>query len=445
MFAGEGPAHAQGTSQGTSQGTLDGEALIARAAEAERRAPESAETRALWQAVLELQPEHTAAHRALGHHRYEHTWYPSYAAYTSAVRKDERARLQQRGEVRHGAGWVPWHDEPYLRMGWARDRRGRWRPPGAEARSLVPGAQRVTDGRLALQTTLASSDAARALQEAARVLDDLQRLFGVEAFEPVEFVLVDSLATYNRLAAGDPNTGLAPTELTGASAYHYAYFADAWFTPPRPGGPGSLAAFRGTGVGYWDAQDERLASFGPFAARHAAALAWLDSIDPSPAAIADATLAGAAAVDQRAYWAEKRLPRWLHVGAAMYAERFFVDRGPGVVDPHWVRRWALENLARTGGDTFDLEEVLTCDLDPLQPERAGCTLQRAGLLVAFLADGTEPGVEAARQALVGHLRASDQARDPVRKREHDDAVRGAVRDLEQALRAQEASLARFGR
>jgi hypothetical protein len=428
-----------------AQSEPDFATLVARAVEAERRAPESDEARALWQAVLAVQPEHAAAHRALGHRQHEGAWYPSYAALASAIRAEERARLETAGEVRFGAGWVPWHDEPYLRMGWVRDARGRWLPPEAEPELLGPGSLRVTDGRLALHTTLARSDAMRALQGSARVLDDLQRLFGVEAFEPVELVLVDSLAAYNALAAGDPTSGTAPTEITGASAYHYAYFADGWFTPPRNGQPGSLATFRGTGVAYWDLADERLEAFGPFAARHAAALAWLDSIDPSPAAIADATLAGAGGVDQRAYWAEKRLPRWLHVGAAMYAERFFVDHAPGVADPLWVRRWAHENLARSGGATLALDEVFHCDLDPLQPELANRTMQRAGLVVAFLADGTEPEVEAARQVLVGHLRALDQTRDPVAKRRHDAAVRNAARDLERALRAKEASLAAFGR
>jgi len=428
------------------QGMPDVAPLAAHAAEVDRRAPESDAARALWQAVLDLRPGYAAAHHALGHHKHGDTWYPSYAAYSRAVRAEERSRLETRGEVRSGAGRVPWHDEPYLRMGWVRDPRGKWRSPGAADEPIGAGLERFNDGRLALHTTLAPEDARHSLRDAARVLDDLQRRFGVEAFEPVEFVLVDSLAAYNRLAAGEPAAGTPPTEITGASAYHYAYFADGWFTQPTPGRSTPLATFRGTGVGYWDVHDERLGPFGAFAARHAVALAWLDSIDPSPAAIADATLSGAGGLDQGPYWAEKRLPRWLHVGAAMYAERYFVERGQGVGDPLEVRRWALENLARSSnGAALDLDEVFACELDPLEPERANRTLQRAGLVVAFLADGAEPSVEVARQALVAHLRASDQTRDPAAKREHDAAARRAVRELESTLRAQEESLARFGR
>lgn len=422
---------------------IDGELaeLVTRAAELARTAPGSAESRAAWEAVLARDPEHRVAHRALGHHLYEGAWYPTYAEVATRRAAAERERLEFFGEVRLGERWVPYTDAPYLKLGWQRDARGRFAPPTSLKLDAEAGWTSAEGGGFQVHTTLPGDAVGELAAAVAQVGDDLARVTGLrpDPSAPLPFVIVESLDAYNRFAAGEPNRGVAPTEASGTSAVHYAYFADAWFEPTRP-----LRTFRGVGVGYWQRGDSRLEPFGAFAARHAAARSWLEVADPSPAAMAEAVLSGSIGLSPGAYWAEKALPRWLHVGAAMYAERFFLDRTPGVSDPAWARRWAVENLAARRAE-LDLERVFACELDGRMPDDTLTTMMLAGLTVAFVVDGDAPAVRRAHDTLLAATAALGAAPGARERRACEATVRRAASELEYSLRAEEGALRAFAR
>ncbi|MEZ6017408.1 MAG: hypothetical protein R3F49_20005 [Planctomycetota bacterium] len=438
-------------------------ALVREARVRERSEPEAPTTRAAWERVLALAPDDPEAHRALGHHAFNGVWYPTYSGASAARRAAAMDRLDARGETaalsaQAERAWVAWDEVQFLRMGWARDPNGAWRAPEIQT-ALLPTAHewhRLQDTHFCVETrrlpfggTDAQADDARAVDLAQRaraaiegVPGNIERALGLVPRGSARLVVLGSLGEYNTFAAGDPALGRAPTERSGSSATHYAYFADAWLEWAGP-----QRVFRGTGVCVFELGDGRLGAFAPFAARHAAALAMLEMLDPSPRALADATFGAGGALALGDYWREKRLPRWIHMGAAMYCERFFVD--PDAADPEWARRWALENVWRQRGraplDAQDLERALRCALDGAAPDESNLTLQLAGLVMAFVLDGDCAPVRAAHQDLVAAMRALDREPDAARRRALDGGVRAAARTLEGALLASSAALDRFAR
>lgn len=385
---------------------------------------------AAWKAVLEVDPANEAAHKALRHHRYDGKWFETYAALSTYQREEARRMRDEKGLVRLGDAWVPERDLPFLRMGWQRAEDGAWLRPGdaerlareaafrAEGREQQDivwvhpdefdewraGKWKCGDAWLSTEEAdawhasldrpwqvpgehfLVTSTAPRetvlwAAWHADRTQADLVRIFGLVPPARPEVVVLRTLDQYNTFAGGD-GVSRQPTEQTGHSSIHFAFFAESWFetatTPP---------SWRGAGVAYWDAADPELAPFGLHAVRHAAALAYVDAIDPSWTTVA-ATIAGEHALLPVAdFWSEKKIPAWLRLGAASYVERFFVDRE--VVeggDPLWARAWAIANLARQGG-LEPLDRVFACELDTADPATSARRIAQAGLVVAFVLDG----------------------------------------------------------
>jgi hypothetical protein len=187
----------------------------------------------------------------------------------------------------------------------------------------------------------------------------------------------------------------------------------------------------GMGVGFWDTLSPNGDAYGLHAARLAFALSYVDALDPSPRAVAKALPKGPGADHFEAYEGEKALPRWLRLGGAVYAERYFRDAAAEASggDPWWARVWSLQNLAQRGG-LGSLDAALRAELDP--DDRLGALRQMlaAGAVVAFMVDGGCAPVESAHAALLATLRAGR-----VRPEEG--------RALEAALHAHEAALRAF--
>jgi len=221
---------------------------------------------------------------------------------------------------------------------------------------------------------------------ADRICPELVRLFGLVPERAPHVIVLNGLEQYNRVAGVEPT--MIP-ESEGISSLHGAYFADGYFDdaakPPQ---------FLGAGVSYWDRKDPKVGSWGPFWLRWAAAQSYIDAIDPSWMAVAE-RIGGGRADPQAAgaaFWAEKKIPRWLRYGAASYVERFM--RNPEAAEganPWELREFALAELRNAGG-LRKLESVFAFVLDARNVEDSGKLYHEAGLVVAFMLDGDEKNV-----------------------------------------------------
>src|SRR5262245_32134552 len=79
--------------------------------------------------IVELDPKHEEAHKALRHHFYDNKWFESYAE-LSKYRREETAKMKDKGLARWKDQGVPEVDVPYLNMGWTKDEKsGKWSNP----------------------------------------------------------------------------------------------------------------------------------------------------------------------------------------------------------------------------------------------------------------------------------------------------------------------------
>ena len=432
---------------------------------------------AVLSAILAIDPDHALARSALAHHLYDGRWFETYTE-LSRYRRDEELRLAERGLVRWSDGWVPAEHLTWLRLGYEEQLDGSWIHPGALARraddagrreagwqqqdlTWIPPEElesagaglwkcgerwltleeadgyhaelrswwRVPGERFVVHTTLARAEKGPewAVWWADRTWSDLVRLFGVEPQKKPVVVVLDGIEQYNALATGDSAAGTPPTELEGSSSVHYAFFAEAWLEDLGFG-----PEYQGSGVGWWDREDAALSPYGQHSIRHAAGQSFVEAIDPSWNAVGGMVADGLQMPQVAAFWAEKKIPRWLRYGAASYVERYFVDDQAGDGgDPLWARKWAFTNLAARGGPA-DLERVLEFSLDANDAPGSADLIHTAGLLVAFVLEGQNPAVAAAHAALRDALVAGDD-------------TRASVQALEQALRGAEAEIAAFAR
>jgi len=402
------------------------------------------------QKIIAIDPNHEEARKALGHRLYDGKWFESYSA-LSKYRKEEEARMLEKGLVRFNDGWAAAAEVPYLRMGWVKDDKGAWAHPAileqrkqeADLKSkgyvqqgltwISPDEQKqaalpanAAEGKwkcgeewlpleqantyhaqllkwweqpgetfITLSTLPRGAKGDGKLEWAAywaeQCRPDLQRLVGVTPAEKPSLLVLDSLEQYNKLAQGDPNSGIPPSEVSGASSVHYAHFADALLdTRLQP------PLWRGMGVCYWDYRDPTLSRWGEYAVRHAAALSYLGAVDPSWDTISQA-VANPTNMQLGSFWTEKKLPRWMHYGAASYCERFLPNPDKGG-DAWMYRSFALQQL-RSAGPLDPLESIYTVALDPNDAETSQRHIHEAGLLVSFILDGNCAPVSAAHEAL----------------------------------------------
>lgn len=413
--------------------------------------------RRVWSAILEIDEDHEAAHEGLRHHRYDGRWFTTYAELSAAKRAEAARRLKEDGVVPFQDEWVLAEDLPFRRMGWEKLDDGEWAPPGTAARRaeeqklVADGWQRqhrtwipprefehwkagkwkvgdewldtaaaneahadlsswweIPGENFVVLTTLTEENARWALYWADQTRADLLRMFGLEPNRKPEFAVLNSIAQYNDFAAGSAAEQRRPADAGGLSAVHYAFFTDGWMDVSE-----GRTRFRGTGAAYYDAQDPVLAPFGQHAIRHAAALAWIEAIDPSWNAVSLMVTAPRNVFFDASFWDEKRIPRWMRYGAAAYCERFFEDKTVGEGgDPLWARKWATENLAK-GGPLRSVPEIVEFDLDPLDPERSARLIHEAGVLVHYMLDSGDDAVTAAHGAVREALIAGEDTSDAV--------------------------------
>lgn len=408
-------------------------AKLVELATAWKEAGKTKEAKAAWTRILEIDPEHEEAHRALRHHLYDGQWFKSYAE-LSRYRREEAQRMREKhGLVRHGDEWVLEADLPYLRMNWIKSEDGKWLSPLDLAREEAIAAfeaegrqQRPQDGvwihpddfekwteglwlcgeewvsleaantfhgelfqwwqyqgeRFVILATvehnpdLSQDKLAWSNWYADQTYGDLIRIFGVQPTKKPEVLVFKNITQYNAFAGGDQAAQIPPNEASGFSSLHYAYFADSFYAQA-----GESIEYRGTGVAYWDYNDAALAGFGQHSIRHAAGLAYLEAIDPSWVTISEAITAQSPP-DQNAFWEEKKIPRWLRYGAASYVGRYFEDAN--AQEPMWARNWAISNL---GEEIDPIETILAFNLTLEDIPGSTKLINEGGLVVAFMLDG----------------------------------------------------------
>lgn len=429
------------------------------------------ESKAAFERVVEIDPKNEEARKGLRHKFYDGKWFKTYSE-LSKYRREETKRMEAKGFAKHGDEWVRIEDLPYLRTGLVKGEDGVWRSPreiareAAEKKLLEEGCQlRAEDSSWIHPDDFDKwkeglwkcgedwVDVAKANEfhsqigrwwhargehfevlctcdmdtllwvrwHADKAFQDLVRIYGIQPDSRPPVVVFNSIDQFNMFAAGDQAAQLPPSENSGFSSLHYAYFADSWYNgavdPPE---------YLGTGVAYWDANDPALAPFGKHSVRHAAGLAYLQAICPSLMTISEA-IAGGAAPDLNSFWAEKKVPRWLGYGAAAYAERYYKDEE--AADPWAVRKWAISNLKGQGkfdklDDIFEFE--LTLDDIPGSTKM----ISEAGLLVSFILDGECQPVIDAHAALKAALKSGEGADK-------------AVENLQKVLKKNEKKLKKY--
>jgi poly(3-hydroxybutyrate) depolymerase len=423
--------------------------------------------------ALRIDPNHAAARNALGHVRApvgaSVEWFSHAAARDRWLARQRPETAEALGHVQHAGLWMHPRDRERASRGWRKDAEsGLWRTPEDERRvrqgwsrqdlvwldpsdtaradtglwrvggewlplaaanrrhAELAHAWRIPRWHAELWTTVDRAVAERALVAMEATLPALQRVFGSEPELPLRVALLRDEEQYDRFAFGDPDGRRAAVHTGRLHTVHSAFFAESWF--PQENGK---KTFMGMGAGYWDSLGPNGDAYGLHAARLAFALSYVDALDPSPRTVAKALPKGPAADHFALYEAEKSLPRWLRLGGAVYAERYFRDVAAeaGGGDPWWARTWSLENLAQRGG-LGQLDEALRAELDPDDRLGALRRMLAAGAVVAFIVDGGCAPVEAAHVTLLTGLRAG-------RVRPED------TRALEAALHAHEPALRAF--
>jgi hypothetical protein len=389
-------------------------------------ANQAASARKAFAKVLELDPANEAAHKGLNHQLYEGKWFESFAE-LSKFKRDEDAAMKAKGLARFKDQFVPVADVGFLKMGWVKGKDGHWQSlldvaraklaeekqaAGCEFRVddsswVAPDEQdywaktlwkcgdewvemkvanayhsemnkwwQLTGEHFVVDSTCDWEYANRARWYADKAYPDLVRLFGLEPAGKPEFVVLNSLAQYNQASGGNPP--LIP-ESEGASSIYGAYFADA-----NLDGSVTPAQYAGLGVSCWDS-DRKVAVWGPYWLRWAAAQSFVEAIDPSWNAVGDFVSSSA----------EKKIPRWLRWGAAGYAERYLKNpEAAEGADPWDIRKFAFTDLKQAGG-LESLDDVFRFVIDLKDGDKSARLYHEAGLLVAFLLDGAPKDKELA--------------------------------------------------
>ncbi len=393
----------------------------------------------VYKRVLELDKDNEAARKALRHQLYDGKWFESFAE-LSKYKREEAARMKEKGLARFKDEWVPERDVPFLHMGWIRDAQGAWANPVEIARArqveewqaaghqfraddsswIAPAdfekwtallwkcgdawvdmakanefharieqAWQLTGEHFVVWATCDWEGANFARWHADKVTADLVRLFGIAPASKPHFFVLNSLEQYNQAAS---NGTIGETE--GYSSVHGAFFADAFFDGSQP------PQYLGCGVSYWDRKNEKLAVWGPYWVRWAAAQSFVDAIDPSWSAIGERIAAGPGgdvAGFAARFWGEKRIPRWLRYGAASYAERFMKDpEAAEGADPWTLRAFAFAEVKKTGG-LRKLDDVFQFALSLNDIPNSNRLYHEAGLVVAYLLDGAAGNNELAEK------------------------------------------------
>ena len=454
--------------------------------------------RAALHKLLTIDSEHAQARQALGHRYGLGRWFSSEWALDRALQGQDPTTAAAKGHVLHQGWWMhpdersrynkgerkdletgEWlsrGDQKRLAAGWRRQGLA-WIPP-AQSRSVASRADAqapagavsraeaaeldwkrfaghffvegewlteseanaefahldrmwvLPDAEVWMHTTLDRATADRALEVLRAAVHDLRKGLGVEPPLPLHVVMLRDQEQYDRYAFGDPDGRRQGVHAGRLHVVHHAYFGERRFFPE-----GKRRRFAGAGVGYWEAHAPHGDAYGLHSARLALGLAYVDAVDPSSKTVRAAERAAEIPGTYDAEFAgEKRLPAWLRFGAAVYAERFFldaqVDPTQEGADPFWARTWSLENLALRGG-LRPLEDLFAYSWNPDAAQDVGRAMIEAGLVWSFVLDGECEPVRAVHARLRKQL-----ARGTLRIK--------TLRELEQALLAHESELRAFG-
>jgi len=91
-------------------------------------AGQDADAKRVYRKILEIDPNHEAAHKALNHPYYDKKWFESFAE-LAKYKREEAAKMKAKGLARYKDEWVPEADAPFLSMGWVKDEHGAWANP----------------------------------------------------------------------------------------------------------------------------------------------------------------------------------------------------------------------------------------------------------------------------------------------------------------------------
>jgi len=417
--------------------------------------------------LLRIAPDHEPARAALGHRRAAEQWFTSPEALERFLRSQDGDVARAKGRVQYKSLWMHPDERAHYTKGWVKDLEtgvwlsasdrqrladgwvlqdlawippedaarvdaGLWRVDGQwldlesaeRRRARIDTMWRIPTAEVLLHSTTDRAVALRAAREMRRAIEDMRRVFGTEPVLPLRVALLRDEEQYDRLAAGDPDGRRSATHAGRLHVVPSAFFAESWFEHVA----GSLE-FRGMGVGYWDALAPHGDLYGVHAARLAAGLSYVDALDPSPKAVRKALADGPGGGHYEAYLAEKQLPAWLRHGGAVYAERYFRDDSVGPEgNAFWARDWSLDNLRARGG-LRSLAEILEFPIDPDRREDSQKLLIEAGLVVAFVVDGSSQPVRDAHGELKQALAAGRL------HPRHVEALTGALAAHESELRA----------
>ncbi len=386
----------------------------------------------IYKLVLEIDAKNEAAHKGLRHQQYDGKWFESFAE-LAKYKREEAAKMKDKGLARFKDAWVPEADVPFLGMGWTKDAQGVWVDPVEAARAKQTAEWKTAGyefraddnswiapadfekwraltwkcGEAWLDMAKANEYHAKLEQpwqlvgehfevwstcdwdganlarwHADKIHAELVRLFGVEPATKPHFFVLNSLQQYNQAAGNQPIL----VESEGVSSLHGAYFADGFYDrtaqPPR---------FLGCGVSYWDRKDQKLAGWGTYWLRWAAAQSFVDAIDPSWNAVGKWIGDGARGdigTYAEPFWSEKKIPRWLRYGAASYVERFVKNpEAAEGADPWTLRTGAFAEVKKAGG-LHKLEDLFAFKLDLNDIANSSRLYHEAGLVVSFLLDGS---------------------------------------------------------
>lgn len=402
------------------------------------------EGRSTLRQILKVDRDHKEANEALGNVFHDGKWFPSQKKVDEYKKEKEEKAAKEKGLVRFKGAWVPKDDVPFLQKGLVKNEQGEWVDAEGEKKRaegwvkqdftwispeekphLEKGEWKCGDQWMSLEEAnmfhadleqwwripgehfklLTTCDREVVTQKVQKNLEfaweDLVRIYGKEPSSPVTVLILRDQAQYEAYAAGNPDSGIIPTESYGISSVHYAYFAD-------------LGVDYGTeelspmGVSYWDASTEAGNHWGIHSVRHALGQSFADAIDPSPKALEKAR--EAQEPDPKAFWAEKKLPEWIRWGAAAYAERYFIDTLVNAGgNSRWAREWSVSNIVGRGG-LRPLKEIFQCDVTNEGGPDSQKLINEIGLVMAFIVDGDCVPVKAKFKALQEAIRDGKDAR-----------------------------------
>jgi hypothetical protein len=378
--------------------------------------------------IVQLKPDDEKAHKLLGEVTYDGKWFPSdkkveeykkQQAEKSA--KDEEKAAKEKGLVKFKDQWVTPEDLPFLQKGLSKNDKGEWVDveeqkkfaegwtkqdlewvSPQEKENVAKGLWKCGDKWLDLEKAnefhseiytwwriprankyvlLSTCDrkvAEQIDQNISNAYDDLVKCYGFEPATTPEVIVLRNQQQYESFAAGDQEEARPSSDSHGLSSTHYAYFADTGVNTET----GELFQ---CGVSYWDAASEAGPKWALHSTRNALGQSFGEAIDPSPKAVEKVKTDQR--FDPKAFWAEKKVPTWFRMGAAVYAERYFTDhtvKAGG--NNRWAIEWSLANLLSRGG-MLPIAQVLEYEPSVDKLDETQVWYNRIGLVTYFMIDG----------------------------------------------------------